>query len=271
MRPSVQTEIPVVHLAWLGGGKYLLSLERFGGLTLWDATTGAARHQAQATGHQPHSLAPHPDGRRFATAAMHISTNPLPAQLWSESGGRLKCQPLPAACGLYGGLAFTPDGTALIGGGPSFLTGRKQLAAQLRRWEVGLAKPGLEFVGHRSCVEAVVVWPDGRRVASAGLDRSVRVWDGTTGKAVASRRLGAGVWRLALSPDGRHLAAVVAKSPHVALLEMAGKKLSPPHELRGHTEPVAGVAFAPDGRLASVGHDGRLCLWGPDGSLQDPE
>jgi len=68
----------------------------------------------------------------------------------------------------------------------------------------------------------VHVWPDGLRVASAGLGGAVRVWEATTGKAVASRRLGAGVWRLALSPDGRYLAAAVANSPHVVLVEVEG-------------------------------------------------
>ncbi|HYT93965.1 MAG TPA: hypothetical protein VEL76_34920 [Gemmataceae bacterium] len=269
MRRFVKTEHPVEHLAWLDGGKYLVGLERFGGLNLWDAASGARRHRAEALGHQPHFLAPHPDGQRFATAATHFSAIHPPAQLWSVSRGRLIGKSLPEACGIHGGLAFTPDGSALIGGGEVTVTARRQLAAKVRCWDIGAARVGMEFDGHRGSIGSVVVWPDGQRVASAGMDGSVRVWDVRTGKAIASRKLGIAVRRLALSPDGRHLAAAVAKNPHVALMELTGKKLSATSEVRAHERPIATVAFAPDGRLVSVGQDGQLCLRRPDGSLQE--
>lgn len=266
MRP-LQTEHPLVHLAWLHDGKYLVGQERFGMLTLWDGKTGAVKHRAEAPGHQPHYLATHPDGQLFATAAAHFSFEHPPAQLWSVTRGKLVRRALPEACGIHGGLAFTPNGEWLIGGGEAVLSGRRHLTARLVSWQIGHQASGLECAGHRSCVEAVVIWPDGQRAASAGLDGSVRVWNLTKGKAVASRKLGLGVPKLALSPDGRWLAAVVSQSPHLALLELVGKKLSPARELRGHDERVMDMAFATDGRLASVGRDGQLSLWNAEGAL----
>ncbi len=50
--------------------------------------------------------------------------------------------------------------------------------------------------------------PDGRRVASAGRDRVVWLWDVATGEAVARLPGHADyVWSLAFSPDGSSLAS----------------------------------------------------------------
>jgi hypothetical protein len=55
-----------------------------------------------------------------------------------------------------------------------------------------------------------VVWitfsPDGRRIATASLDRTVKLWDTATGREVfALQGRTAGVFVLAFSPDGRRI------------------------------------------------------------------
>src|SRR5205807_2418675 len=60
--------------------------------------------------------------------------------------------------------------------------------------------------GHTGPVVDVVFHPDGRRVVTASLDGTVRVWEGATGKPLRSIGPGdGGVIAAVLAPDGRGL------------------------------------------------------------------
>jgi WD40 repeat protein len=77
----------------------------------------------------------------------------------------------------------------------------------VRIWDVatGLARVTLTC---RGIVNAVAIAPDGRRLATADGSWAVRVWDTATGQVEATLpgRYG-GVYLVALTPDGRWLAA----------------------------------------------------------------
>ena len=67
-------------------------------------------------------------------------------------------------------------------------------------------KPITRLTGHQRQVSHVAFSPDGRWAASAAWDNSVRVWEGRTGKFVATLRGHVGaVYRLAWSADSRLL------------------------------------------------------------------
>jgi WD40 repeat protein len=122
---------------------------------------------------------------------------------------------------------------------------------------------GLRLVpqaGHIGAVMSVVYSPDGHLIASGGLDRTIRLWDATTGNEVRSL-VGheGGVYAVAFSPDGSLLASA-SDDQTVRIWNV--RDGSPLRKLGGNAGAMAAVAFSPSGKqLASGGADGKVRLW----------
>jgi len=107
----------------------------------------------------------------------------------------------------------------------------------------------VRFRGHTAAVISLALSPDGQRLASASLDRTVRIWDSATGKLLSSLDHPRGARSVSFSPDGQRLASGGMDKTVKIWDSTTGKEL---FALQRHSGPVVCVAFSPDGqRLAS--------------------
>lgn len=133
-------------------------------------------------------------------------------------------------------------------------------------------RPRLVLHGHMKPVSQVRISPDGRFIASASADATVKIWDATTGQHMDTL-VGhiAGVSCLAWGPDSNTIATgsddkairlwdrVTGRPKTTARRTVHGQEMAP---LRGHHNYIHCLAFSPKGNiLASGSYDEAVFLW----------
>jgi RNA polymerase sigma factor (sigma-70 family) len=233
---------------------------------LLDAATGEELRVLRGHRQRVTALAFTPDGKAVISGS-HDGT----VRLWDVAGGNELCQfdteEYAVLC-----LALSPDGRRLALGGQ--LVGRPG-PAPVVLWDVAARKviprkpsPHVDVEpDHGTAVSALAFSPDGKFLASGGMDGALLLWDAGAGEIVHSYRESVEfIWpvqALAFSPDGATLAAGCIDGTIHSWEVGTGKPLRRYFErdARGFAEEVRTLAFSPDGTvLASGGKGDRVRL-----------
>jgi WD40 repeat protein len=223
-----------------------------------------------------------PDGKYLLSAHNHCETRPRgenkkegqdSLHFWDLATGKeIRSSPTPMK-DLYSQLVITPDGRTAIAGSEKGMVIRSPYrtfpstdaygegAGQLYLWDPRSGRQIRTLDGHRGAIRSLALSGDGRLLASASADHTVRLWELISGKTLfvlPTEKVYYHYPVTALSPDG-WLVAIGTKSTLRLYSTATGK---PVLELRGHNSEVRCLAFAPDNRrLASGLSDGTGLVW----------
>ncbi|MCA9933857.1 MAG: winged helix-turn-helix domain-containing protein [Anaerolineales bacterium] len=259
-----------VHgVAFLPQGEQALSASADGTLILWDVASGDIMNRFMGHEGDVWDVAVRPGCDLAQADCQAISAGEDGSLiLWDVAAGSV-IRRFGGHAGPVYALAISPDGrTALSGSADSSLilwdieSGSMIHHLQGLRTAESTAADNEEAPhteGHRGPVRDVIFAPDGRTAYSVADDLRTIYWDLEAGLPLRADAFNAGLYSVALSPDGRYVLLGRSDSQLILWSPYYGQPLL---ALLGHTSRIQAVAFSPDGHQAISGSaDGTMRLW----------
>jgi RNA polymerase sigma factor (sigma-70 family) len=242
-------------------------------VVLWDLRTGNKLRSLSGSMYQVFGLAFSPNGKSLAAVSCgdsgfsppksaHKSARPQIIRLWDVETGKL--QELDGHAGGATSLAFSPDGKVLATGGHdgALIWWNSATRKQLRKIKL-VEDVYYHRKGNRidsGGIHALAFAPNGKTIASANHDGTVRLFDAATGKQLQVLRGHAhSVVGVIFSPNGKILASG-SYDQTVRLWDTTTGALLNPRA--GHDGGTGSVLISPDARRAvTAGRDRTVRIW----------
>lgn len=211
------------------------------------------------------ALAFTPDGKRIVVGGNHELT------VWEVGTGKLSRRIFTRAERAHA-MAFLPDGKLVVAGGRPGQEGDVRVynidAGTPKKFGDGMAVDGVndkavflkEYIQVDDSLLALAISKDGKKLATGGTDRIVRVFDIDSGKLeYAVENHADWILGIAFSPDAKVL-VTASRDKTAKVWDLTAKESLV--TFPDHQKVVYNVAMTPDGVFGmSAGEDGSIRIW----------
>jgi cytochrome c len=205
--------------------------------------------QAQLRGHggAVRALAISPDGAQAVSGSFDTS-----AIRWSLTRNVAE-QVMRFHDGAVNAVLWLKDGRIVTAGAD----------AHIAVWTQGQPQPDKILDGHTGPIAGLAASPDGKLLASASWDRTVRLWPLGTGAPRVFEGNAQNVNGVAFSPDGGNLVSA-GYDASLRIWRLADGGVS----VRNLPTPLNAVVVADDGEIVCAGADGKVYFLSPQGEMR---
>lgn len=191
-----------------------------------------------------------PDGSKLASVSKDKTL-----RIWHLAAEKTIYQSPPMQTPLETAI-FTFDGEQVVVCGGNLRGGLNELAL----FAAADGQAIRSFLGHKGRVNRLRLSPDGKLLASTGIDKTIQLWELATGKNLVSLSGHTHhVYGVSFHPDGNRLASSGRDNSVRLWYVSLGKQIQ---LFKGHTDQVIDVEFSPDGKhLASACDDKTIRFW----------